>query len=186
MNLRTIKSIGTGICSVAIILGIVEKETAPLRTNKAGLELIANAEGCRQKPYSCSAGVLTVGIGSTHNVNPNQTYSNEDIAKRFIIDVHDAEECVNAYANGKALNQNQFNALTSFAFNLGCRKSSTLFRMARENRFPQACDELKKWIFVNGKKSNGLIARREKEYQMCISPPKPTHPQGVINPRNEQ
>ena len=163
-----IKPIGAGICSVAVVLGIVESKETTLRTNHEGLALIANSEGCRTKPYSCSAGVLTVGIGSTDKVKKGKNYSYDEIAERFIDDVKQAENCVNTYANGNKMNQGQFNAVTSFVFNVGCRKKSTLFKYARAEKWEKMCNELPRWQYVNGQKSKGILKRRLTEKAMCL------------------
>ncbi len=162
------KILGSAVCSVIVILGIVREQNADLRTDDKGLSLIANSEGCRAKPYQCSAHVLTVGIGSTMEVKKGKTYTNDEIAKRFITDVRRAEQCVNTYANGAEMNQGQFNAITSFVFNVGCRKKSTLFRYAHHRQWRKMCDELPRWSYVNGKKSKGIEMRRFREWQMCV------------------
>lgn len=164
------KKIATAaVCSVLAIIGIVNREQPALRTDDAGLKLIANAEGCRRDPYHCSAHKLTVGIGSTSKVNASKHYSDKEIADRFIADVRNAENCVNSYANGKNMTQGQFNAVTSFVFNVGCRKKSTLFRYARAGKWSQMCDELPKWSYVNGRKSKAILKRRLKEKAMCYA-----------------
>lgn len=57
------------ICSVAVIIGPV-LSNGEVKTSRAGLELIGNAEGCRRDPYKCPADVWTDGIGNTHGVKP--------------------------------------------------------------------------------------------------------------------
>lgn len=165
------KRIGAA-CAVVAILGIVNSQTHRLRTDPAGLALIANSEGCQAKPYHCTANVLTVGVGSTGNVE-NRTYSNDEIAQRFIDDVRTAEQCVNRYANGAKLNQGQFNALTSLTFNVGCGalKKSTIFRHAKKGNYQAMCEQLDRWIYAGGKKSKGLAERRHRETAMCLATP---------------
>lgn len=59
-------------CSVAVVLALAAllPDFTRLHTSMAGLELIANLEGCRLSPYQCSAGVWTSGIGHTAGVKP--------------------------------------------------------------------------------------------------------------------
>lgn len=163
------KVAATAVCSVLAIVGLVNVEQPNIRTDEAGLKLIANAEGCRRDPYKCSANKLTVGIGSTSKVNANKHYSDKEIADRFIKDVSSAEACVNRYANGKAMTQGQFNAVVSFVFNVGCRRSSTLFKYARAGKWSKMCDELPRWVYVNGHKSKAILKRRLKERAMCYA-----------------
>ena len=112
------KTAAGAICAVSVIIGLVLGMDSGIRTNQAGLELIGNTESCRRDPYMCPARVLTVGIGSTGKVE-NRRHSDEEIAEMWITDIKTAEECVNKYANGR-LTDNQFSAVTSFTFNVGC------------------------------------------------------------------
>lgn len=164
------KKLGGGICAVATILSLVYSQNAPLKTDKAGLELIANAEGCRTTPYYCQGGVKTVGLGSTGKVK-NREYSTEEIAERFIKDVRQAERCVLDYAEGAYMTQGQFNATTSLVYNLGCTKlkTSTAFKLAHQHKFTEMCDQFPRWIYAAGKKNKGLIKRREKERSHCLN-----------------
>ena len=165
----TIKKTGGAICAVATIIGIVLSMDSGLRINREGLELIGNAEACRREPYMCPARVLTVGIGSTGNVQ-NRRYSDAEIAEMWITDLRAAEKCVNQYANGPAMNTNQFSAITSFAFNAGCGalQKSTLARYAMRQQWPEMCGQLKRWTYGGGKELPGLVKRRGDEYQLCM------------------
>lgn len=165
----TIKKTGGAICAVSIIVGIVMSMDSGLRINREGLELIGNAEACRREPYMCPARVLTVGIGSTGNVQ-NRRYSDAEISDMWITDLRAAEKCVNQYANGQAMNVNQFSAITSFTFNAGCGglKKSTLARYAMRKQWGEMCAQLKRWTYGGGKELPGLVKRRGDEYQLCM------------------
>ena len=167
----TIKKTGGAICAVSIIVGIVLSMDTGLRINREGLELIGNAESCRREPYMCPARVLTVGIGSTGKVE-HRRYADEEIAEMWITDLRAAEKCVNQYANGERMNDNQFSAITSFAFNAGCGnlKSSTLARYASREQWPEMCAQLMRWVYIGKDKSKGLENRRGKEYALCMKP----------------
>lgn len=164
-----IKKTGGAICAVSIIIGIVLSMDSGLRINREGLELIGNAEACRRDPYMCPARVLTVGIGSTGNVE-NRRYSDAEIAEMLVADLRAAEKCVNQYANGQEMNENQFSAITSFTFNAGCGKlqNSTLARYALRQQWPEMCAQLKKWTYGGGKELPGLVKRRGDEYRLCM------------------
>lgn len=162
-----------GVCSVAAVIALVVN-FYPVSTSKKGLEIIGNAEGCRTQPYQCPSDVLTVGIGSTEYSGQkieNKVYSLDEIAKRWQADLLQAENCVNRYANGKAMTQGAFDALTSLTFNVGCTtlKNSTLFRLARQGYSPKMCDEFTRWVYANGEKLPGLVKRREQERKLCLS-----------------
>ena len=165
----TVKKAGGAICAVSVIIGIVLSMDSGLRINREGLELIGNAEACRREPYMCPARVLTVGIGSTGNVE-NRRYSDAEIAEMWVTDMQAAEKCVNKYANGQAMNENQFSAITSFTFNAGCGKlqNSTLARYALRQQWPEMCAQLKRWTYGGGKELPGLVKRRGDEYRLCM------------------
>ena len=165
---KTTKATGS-ICAVSAIIAIVLSMDTGLRINQEGLELIGNAESCRRDPYMCPARVLTVGIGSTGKVE-NRRYSDAEIAEMWVTDIRAAEKCVNEYANGQRMTDNQLSAITSFTFNVGCGalQRSTLARYANREQWPQMCGELSKWVYIGKEKSNGLINRRGKEFELCI------------------
>lgn len=164
----------TAVCGIAIIIGIALQRYPNLRTSEQGQLLIGNAESCLREPYYCPAGILTVGIGSTAAsgmpIQRNKRYSDIEIAQRWAKDLEIAEDCVNLYANGKAMPQGAFDALTSITFNVGCSKlkNSSLFKMARMGYSQQMCNQFGRWIYANGKPLNGLIERRKKETALCL------------------
>lgn len=164
---KTAKLTG-GACAVSAIIAIVLSMGTGLRINQKGLELIGNAESCRRDPYMCPARVLTVGIGSTGKVE-NRRYADEEIAEMWVTDIRATEKCVNQYANGHAMTDNQFSAITSFTFNVGCGalQKSTLARYAKREQWTQMCGELEKWVYIGKEKSNGLANRRAKEMALC-------------------
>lgn len=163
------KGIVGGTCAVMTIIAIVVSNGA-VRTSEPGLELIGDAESCQRDPYVCPAGVLTDGIGNTHGVKPGVRKSDAQIAADWQRNILQAESCVNKYANGKKLNQGQFDAVTSITFNAGCSQmqKSTMFRMFRDGKFTEACNQFPRWVYGGGKKLPGLVIRREKEKAMCL------------------
>ncbi|KGQ55476.1 Phage-related lysozyme (muraminidase) [Gallibacterium anatis] len=170
-----LKKAAGSVCSVAAVIAILLLNSGDeLRTSAAGLELIGNAEGCRTQPYYCSANVLTVGIGSSElsgQAIEQRQYSLQEIANRWKQDIKQAETCVNRYANGKKMPQGAFDALVSITFNVGCSamRKSTLYEMANSGYTPKMCDQFLRWVYVGGKKSNGLMQRRDRERKLCLS-----------------
>ena len=161
----------TAICSVTAIIGIVlANYSENIRTSKTGLEIIGNAESCVREPYYCPANVLTVGIGSTGNVE-NKIYSDDEIARRWVSDIKTAELCVNRHANGFHLPQSVFDASVSITFNVGCSKmrASTMFKHLNNGNYRAACNEFPRWNKAGGVVLNGLVIRREKERSLCLS-----------------
>ncbi|MCD1124829.1 lysozyme [Jinshanibacter sp. LJY008] len=156
---------------MTIIAIVMTTFSGDIRTSQEGLKLIGNAEGCKAQPYLCPAGVMTVGVGSTTgNIEPGKKYSDEEIAKRWVSDIKEAEQCVNQFANGKGLPQGTFDAFTSITFNVGCTamKKSTLFKYSRSGKIKDACFELTRWVYAGGKKLPGLVTRRDGELHLCL------------------
>lgn len=171
---RSLK-LGTIICSVAAIIGVVvANHSHEIRTTEKGLEIIGNAEGCRRDAYKCPSDVITVGIGSTEasgqKIDVNHKYTNAEIAERWVADIKTAEKCVNLYGNGRSMPQGAFEAMTSITFNVGCgpMKKSTLFRMANTGYSKAMCDQFPRWVYAGGKKLRGLEIRRAKEKALCL------------------
>ena len=161
----------TAICSVSAIIGIVlTNYSDEIRTSNIGLEIIGNAESCIREPYYCPANILTVGIGSTGNVEQKR-YTDEEIARRWVDDIKAAEKCVNRYANGFHLPQPVFDAVTSITFNCGCSnmRKSTMYKHLNNGDYKAACNEFPRWNKSGGVVLNGLVNRREKEKALCFS-----------------
>ncbi|MCG7598862.1 lysozyme [Halomonas sp. McH1-25] len=144
----------------------------PMRTSDRGVELIKEFEGCRLRAYQDSAGVWTIGYGSTTDVEPGDCITPEAAERLLRRDLQEAEETVEALVK-VPLNQCQFDALVSFAFNLGYGNlsSSTLLRKLNAHNYSGAQAEFKRWIYAGGQKLAGLERRREAEAQLFGSHP---------------
>lgn len=135
-----------------------------MKTSNTGIELIKEHEKCRLKAYRCPAGVWTIGYGHTQGVTENMKITAAEADRLLRADVAEAETAVNREA--LPLNQNQFDALVSFVFNLGAGnfQRSGLLRMIRVN--PQSLNirtELMKWVKAKGETLPGLVFRRKAE-----------------------
>jgi len=143
----------------------------------AGLHLIKEFEGLRLKPYQCSAGVWTIGIGTTvypngQKVKQSDSPINEIVSLLYL--THDLEyfcKQVDAYTTD-AVNQSQFDALISFGYNcgMGNLKSSTLLKKVNANpNDPTIAAEFLKWNKAAGKVVAGLTRRRQAESDLYFS-----------------
>lgn len=141
-----------------------------MKISDKGLELIKEYEGLRLTAYQCSAGVWTVGYGSTRGVQPGLTISEADATERLRLDVHDAEDCVSD-AVERDLTQNQYDACVSLCFNIGCKafKNSTLVRLLNEGQTEAAAGQFSRWNKANQKVLPGLTRRREAERALFLS-----------------
>lgn len=165
-----------GVCSVISIIAVMYTSYGDeIALSPAGAEIIGNAEGCRREPYKCPSDVLTVGIGSTEYsglpIEPKRIYTDLEIAERWKNDIQVAEKCVNQYGNGRNLPQSVFDAATSITFNVGCgaMRKSTMFKYLNAGKYVQACNELSRWTRAGGRVLPGLVSRREKEKQLCLT-----------------
>lgn len=170
------KIIGGVVCSVVAVIGIIAANYSDeIRSTERGLLIIGNAEGCRREPYKCPANVLSVGIGSTEAggepIEPKKRYTDDEIARRWVMDIQIAEQCVNRFANGNKLPLSVFESLTSITFNVGCvaMRNSTMFAKAKAGELDSACNQFPRWVYAGGKKLNGLVIRRGKEKALCLT-----------------
>lgn len=141
-----------------------------MRTSSRGISLLKELEGYRDEAYKCQAGVLTCGYGHTKGVKRDTTCTPELAEQWLREDIEWAEKVVNEL---QGLNQNQFDALVSFVFNIGSKafKGSTARRLIKQNPFDtNIANAIRMWnkVTVNGKKqvSQGLVNRREKEIEL--------------------
>ena len=141
------------------------------RISDIGLKKLKEFEGLRKEAYYDAAGVPTIGYGHTHGVRMGDVIS-EYWAEMFLkADLYDVEKQVDSL--GLELNQPQFDALVSFAFNLGFYKlkTSTLLKTIKEGGSMRAIKkEFKRWVYAGGKKLRGLERRREWEARRFFEP----------------
>ena len=129
---------------------------------------IKDFEGYSRKAYKCPAGVWTIAHGHTKGVKPGDTVTSVEAEHLLKKDLIEFEAFVDKL--GVTSQQNRFDALVDFAFNLGCAalENSTLLKKIRACR-PDAeiREEFMKWVYarVGGKKKKlpGLVARRKWE-----------------------
>jgi lysozyme len=142
-----------------------------MKLNSRGYELIKSFEGLSLKPYKCSAGVPTIGFGNTYYENNVKVQmSDAPITKKRAEDL--LKISADRYASKvdnlvhKPITQNQFNALVSFAYNVGsgALASSTLLKKVNVNpNDAMISKEFLKWNKGGGVVLQGLITRRIKE-----------------------
>ena len=148
-----------------------------MKISNNGINLIKQFEGLSLKPYRDVAGVPTIGWGSTYykdnkKVTMNDKPITEDEANLLLeyIANKDFGDKINTLVKVE-LNQNQFDALVSFCYNLGIGnfKSSTLLKKINQDDFKGASEEFIKWNKVGKTELVGLTKRREKEKKLFLS-----------------
>lgn len=133
------------------------------KIGQAGLKLIMEFEGCRLTAYQCSAGVWTIGYGHTAGVHKGMKITQAQAEAYLKQDVAKFEKYVSnaSYVPfTDKLNQNQFDALVSFAFNLGQGNVKKLCTGRVMNQIPSA---MQQYCKAAGKTLPGLQRRRKAE-----------------------
>jgi len=152
-----------------------------MKISKTGLALIKYFEGYRSKAYLCSAGVPTIGYGTTRiNGQPVKLgmVCTEAQAEAWLAsDVLQFEKDVNALVTHE-LTQYQFDALVSFAYNVGSDidadtiaeglGDSTLLKKVNRKEYILASAEFLKWNKAGGKVLPGLVTRRRAEHLLFL------------------
>lgn len=141
------------------------------KISRDGLDLIKRWEGCRTNAYRCPAGVWTIGYGHTKTVTPGMMISHTQADNLLLEDLKEFESAVRRLVT-VPLNQNQFDALVSFTFNVGvgALQGSTLLKLLNAGNYTAAAQQFNKWVRAGKQVLPGLVARREDEYQLFIKP----------------
>lgn len=145
-----------------------------MRVDNKGLDLIKQFEGFSSKPYLDSVGVPTIGYGFTYypdgkRVTINDYSISEEHATTLLAEIIKPYEIGVDSMTRDDITQNQFNALVSFAYNLGLKslQGSTLLKKVNRNPNDKTIkDEFLKWVNSGGKKLQGLVNRRNKEAEV--------------------
>jgi lysozyme len=146
-----------------------------MRTSQKGQDLIKNFESLRLEGYLPTPNdVLTIGYGSTEifgrKVKLNESISIEQAQEQFEKDLSIFEDVIHNTVKVQ-INQNQFDALVSFVYNIGGTNfsKSTLLRLLNENKYEEAADQFLRWNKQAGKVLNGLTRRRQAEKDLFLN-----------------
>jgi lysozyme len=144
-----------------------------VEVNAAGVELIKEFEGFRSAPYQDSVGVWTIGYGHTAGVGPHSPDLTEAQAEKLLREDLDREYAPKVNALGLPLNQNQFDALVSFVYNLGplyLEAGHTMGDALRAHNWTAAADSFTMYDEAGGHALPGLLRRREAEKALFLKP----------------
>ena len=146
-----------------------------MKTSEKGIEFIKQCEGYMDHSYQDAAQVWTIGYGTTRypdgrHVSGGEHCTTEQATEYLRHDLARFEDCINHYVTVE-LTQNQFDALASFTYNLGCGalKKSTLLRKLNARNYEGAADEMLKWTHAGGHVLRGLVARRSHEHDTFLA-----------------
>lgn len=137
-----------------------------MKTSQRGIDLIKKFEGCRLTSYKDAVGVWTIGYGHTAGVKSGDKITEEEAEYLLKHDLDIYEEKVNKYSK-YGWNQNQFDALVSFAYNIGSIDQLTSNGRRSINTISSKILEYNK---AGGKKLEGLVRRRKAEKELFDEP----------------
>lgn len=147
-----------------------------MQVSKKGIDLIAEFEGFVSKPYLDQIGIPTIGYGNTFYLNGKKVTLNDapisEIEARKLLSIVANKFGQQVQEVTRELNQNQFDAVVSFVYNVGIGnyRKSTLLKKINAN----PCDEsiayeFSRWNKAGGKVLSGLVKRRKKEAELYFS-----------------
>ena len=169
--IATDKLLSIDFDAVKNMLGIPES----MSVSNKGVDLICEFEGKRLVAYDDGVGVWTIGFGTIKYPNGVRVKKGDtctlDQAKEYMRhDLIEFEHTVNSSVK-VPLNQNQFDALVSLAYNIGSSafKSSTLVKKLSTSDYQGAADQFNVWVNAGGKRMQGLVSRRDREKLLFLS-----------------
>ena len=141
-----------------------DDEDEDMETSKNGIELIKEFEGRRLVAYQDSVGVWTIGYGHTKDVWEERLIIKSTADRLLAEDLAEFEKYLDSLVKVE-LNQNQFDALISWTFNLGVGNliESTLLKKLNAGDYDAIPDEIRRWNKAGGEVLEGLVRRREAE-----------------------
>lgn len=151
-----------------------------MKVSNAGLDIIKKHEGFEPNMYLDPVGLPTIGYGIYLNTPEllsryeNATISEEEATALLLDHVQKQVEPVIKDSITAKINQNQFNALASFIYNVGSGnfRSSTLRRKINEGAEEEEIRyQFSRWNKANGQELSGLTKRRKEEANLYFAPP---------------
>jgi len=135
----------------------------------AGLQLIAKFEGFSEQAYNDPPGSSKWSIGFGHQIQPGEPYMTQNITveegrKLLAADTTNAQAVVRSVIT-RPLTSEQFDALTSFVYNIGggAFKAGTVPAKINSGDFTGAAETMRKYINAGGVVVQALVDRRERE-----------------------
>lgn len=141
-----------------------------MNISQNGINLIKKFEGCRLKAYKSVQTEIYYTIGYGHygsDVKEGQVITQKEAESLLEKDLRKFVLGVNALLK-VPVNQNQFDALVSFAYNcgVGSLQKSNLLQYINKLDFESAANEFDKWVHADGKVLKGLVNRRTVEKEL--------------------
>lgn len=145
-----------------------------MKTNRAGIELIKEFEGCRLETYKDAVGVPTIGYGHTSMAGPPLVLPGMVITQQQADDILITDLAKYEMAVSKAIKRqptpNQFAAMVSLCYNIGPNnfRKSTVCRAFNDGDIIRAAGAFLRWNKAGGRVLAGLTRRREAERELFL------------------
>lgn len=143
-----------------------------MKASDGCVDLLKEFERYAERPYDDVGGKLSWGYGhlGKRGETPPASISEADATALLCVDLREAEACIDA-AVDVDLTQNQYDALCSFVFNLGCGalNKSTLLQKLNRGDYTGAAGEFEKWCRVGVTQVAGLLRRRLAERALFLA-----------------
>lgn len=135
--------------------------------SQTGIDLIKEFEGFRSNAYLCPGNIWTIGYGHTATAKSGMTITKKHAEMLLIEDIKKFQTAVNQKVK-VYLNQNQFDALVSFTFNVGegAFSRSTLLKLLNNSQYRDAALQFNRWVYAGNRRLPGLARRRNREAEL--------------------
>lgn len=162
-----------GLTEFAKLIGYTLPTTSAIASlrdiSEQGFSIIREFEGFRTNAYLDTGGVWTIGFGTIKypdgtKVKKGDTCTKGQAELWLKNDCQWVDACLDKYVKVN-INQNQFDALASFVYNIGetAFAKSTILKIINTNDLVGAASQFDRWVYDNGRKIDGLVNRRAKE-----------------------
>lgn len=140
-----------------------------MMTSTRGIELIKQFEGLKLTAYKDPVGIWSIGYGHTKGVKEGDTITREEAERHLRDDLATAEAAISLYDEVYHWNQNEFDALASFAYNIG---PGGIRQVTGSGSRDKETIAQKMLLYYNagGKKMEGLVRRRQAEHDLFVTP----------------
>lgn len=141
-----------------------------LRPDEITIALIAGFEGFMPTAYQDATGRWTCGYGHTARVKADTTCT-EALAKKWLRDdLHQVEQCINRSVK-VAMTQNEYDALCSWIYNLGCHtwNQSRALQYLNNGDSDLCIDHMSLYNMAGGHRLEGLVRRRSAERRLWLT-----------------
>ncbi len=135
-----------------------------MNISNTGIDLIKHFEGCETEAYLCPAGVPTIGYGHIKGVQMGDVITEAQAHEMLVEELEEYESYINDFVT-VSLNQNQFDAMVSWVYNLGSGnlRASTLLKVLNSGNYSDVPEQIMRWNKAGGKVLEGLTRRRQAE-----------------------